>query len=378
MVTATTEKTPQKHGTFLGLRVKLVVGFTLIFSVVFGVAYFWFFTFATDMAIDRIKSDLSGTLLGAADKIDKAGFEELVTDAEPRADGYTDDPNYWNHVEWLATVNEIEPRAFVYSFINGERPDELIFIGSSSAPTDVELPPEEREGVTFRAYCLGYTLTPDEIEALGVADDPKFIASDDCGDGSTNLGVIETGSTVFEDYYTDQWGEWISAYTPIVNDDQQIIGGLGIDFEASYVKEVQNNILDSVVYSFIITYTALFLLVFIVSRTLTRPMRQLTKAAEKIADGNYDLAEAKAQIGGRFRDEITTLAEVFVDMADKVYKREAKLKQQVAELKIEIDEVKARKQVSEIVDSDFFEELKDKANVIRKRKAEREQPGSEE
>jgi hypothetical protein len=54
------------------------------------------------------------------------------------------------------------------------------------------------------------------------------------------------------------------------------------------------------------------------------------------------------------------------------------LKQQVAELKIEIDEVKAHKQVSEIVDSDFFEELKDKANVIRKRKAEREQSASEE
>jgi HAMP domain-containing protein len=378
MVTATTEKTPQKNGTFLGLCVKLVVGFTLIFSVVFGVAYFWFFTFATDMAIDRIKSDLSGTLLGAADKIDKAGFEELVTNAEPRADGYTDDPNYWNHVEWLATVNEIEPRAFVYSFIKGERPDELIFIGSSFAPTDVELPQEDRAGVTFRAYCLGFNLTPDEIEALGVSEDPKFIAPADCGDGSTNLGVIDTGSTVFEDYYTDQWGQWISAYTPIVNDDQQIIGGLGIDFEASYVKQVQSNILDSVVYSFIITYTVLFLLVFIVSRTLTRPMRQLTSAAEKIADGNYDLIEAKAQIGGRFRDEITTLAEVFVDMADKVYKREAKLKQQVAELKIEIDEVKAHKQVSEIVDSDFFEELKDKANVIRKRKAEREQSASEE
>jgi methyl-accepting chemotaxis protein len=240
------------------------------------------------------------------------------------------------------------------------------------------LPQEDREGVTFRAYCLGFNLTPDEIEALGVSEDPKFIAPADCGDGSTNLGVIDTGSTVFEDYYTDQWGQWISAYTPIVNDDQQIIGGLGIDFEASYVKQVQSNILDSVVYSFIITYTVLFLLVFIVSRTLTRPMRQLTSAAEKIADGNYDLTEAKAQIGGRFRDEITTLAEVFVDMADKVYKREAKLKQQVAELKIEIDEVKAHKQVSEIVDSDFFEELKDKANVIRKRKAEREQSASEE
>ena len=66
------------------------------------------------------------------------------------------------------------------------------------------------------------------------------------------------------------------------------------------------------------------------------------------------------------------LARVFTDMADKVYQREAALKRQVRELKIEIDEVKAKQQVDEIVETDFFESLQNKATSIRQRKQSRE------
>ncbi len=53
-----------------------------------------------------------------------------------------------------------------------------------------------------------------------------------------------------------------------------------------------------------------------------------------------------------------------------VREREETLKQQVAELKIEIDEVKRQQQVGEIVDTDFFLELQDKARSIRSRRAQ--------
>jgi DNA-binding protein H-NS len=66
-------------------------------------------------------------------------------------------------------------------------------------------------------------------------------------------------------------------------------------------------------------------------------------------------------------DEISTLAEVFALMVSKVKQREESLKQQVTELKIEIDEVKRKKQVSEIVDSDFFHDLQTKARRLRSR-----------
>ncbi len=53
----------------------------------------------------------------------------------------------------------------------------------------------------------------------------------------------------------------------------------------------------------------------------------------------------------------------------EAYSREQSLKQQIQQLRIEIDEVKRQKQVSEIVDSDFFQDLQAKARLIRSRRS---------
>ena len=54
-------------------------------------------------------------------------------------------------------------------------------------------------------------------------------------------------------------------------------------------------------------------------------------------------------------------------MTQKIYKREENLKQQVKELKIEIDQVKAKQQIKEIVETEFFESIAAKAKDIRAR-----------
>ena len=75
---------------------------------------------------------------------------------------------------------------------------------------------------------------------------------------------------------------------------------------------------------------------------------------------------------GRITDEIGTLANVFAIMVSKVYQREQTLRLQVEQLKIEIDQVKQQKQVSEIVETDFFKDLVEKANIIRARSRHKE------
>jgi hypothetical protein len=52
-------------------------------------------------------------------------------------------------------------------------------------------------------------------------------------------------------------------------------------------------------------------------------------------------------------------------MVKKVYQREQTLRHQVQELTIIIDQKKRESKVSEIVESDFFTELKQKATKLR-------------
>ncbi len=174
--------------------------------------------------------------------------------------------------------------------------------------------------------------------------------------------------------YSDDWGTWVSAYGPIRNTAGQPVGAVGIDFAADYVGQVQQQIRTSVLQAFLVTYGVLFVLIFLLSRILTRPIVKLTRMASCVANGWYDQDfSGLVSRAGLGRDEITSLAETFlvmVDMVDKVREREESLKQQVAELKIEIDEVKRQQQVGEIVDTDFFLELQDKARTIRRRRSQ--------
>ncbi|CCQ51624.1 hypothetical protein [Crocosphaera watsonii] len=64
-------------------------------------------------------------------------------------------------------------------------------------------------------------------------------------------------------------------------------------------------------------------------------------------------------------DELGQLARVFQNMAKQVEIRETKLRQQVQELKIEIDRSKQAKQVAEIVQTDSFKNLKQKLKRLK-------------
>ena len=144
---------------------------------------------------------------------------------------------------------------------------------------------------------------------------------------------------------------------------------MGVDFEADYVRDIQASIRSRVLWIFTLTYGGIFILVYFISGLMARPVRQLTPIVEQIGDGNYDQDKALQALykKRRFNDEMSTLAVVFELMLGQVRKREENLKQQVEDLKIQIDDSKRKRQVSEIVDTDFFRDLQAKARTLRQR-----------
>ncbi|HIK18693.1 MAG TPA: hypothetical protein IGS53_25900 [Leptolyngbyaceae cyanobacterium M33_DOE_097] len=60
-----TASTKAKRAKFISLRFKLLVGFTVVYSIVFATAYGWFYRYSTDRAMERIQKDLVNTLSGA-------------------------------------------------------------------------------------------------------------------------------------------------------------------------------------------------------------------------------------------------------------------------------------------------------------------------
>lgn len=379
-MSADTEKTkPQstkkgKRVIFFSLRWKLLIGFTVLFSLVFAGAFYWFLDYATQQALIRIQDDLMNTLEGAAGLIDGDTLTSLAQDGVPNAvgdawlavsvaeenespetetlrayalenygegtpTGFSDDARYQELMDQLQTIHDIEPRAWPYLYVSASGEREITYIADLWARYDPSsATPFLFTKVSKRSY-------------NGVNELTRRL--DDNGEFNT---------------YGDEWGKWLSAYAPVQNSLGENVGAIGIDFEAGYVEEVQDEIRSRIIVAFVIANGGLFLLVLFVSLSLTRPIQRLTVSAENLGEGDYNQDMTQYQSSSILKDEIVRLADVFTIMANKVYQREQNLRRQVESLRIEIDEAKKQKQVSEIADTDFFRELRTKAQDMRNRR----------
>ena len=94
-----------------------------------------------------------------------------------------------------------------------------------------------------------------------------------------------------------------------------------------------------------------------------RNVDRVTAAAAAVEAGKFDVAtiEGVAQRS----DELGQLARVFGRMAREVHAREQRLKQEVRQLRIEIDETRTARQVAEITETDYFQDLQKQVDKLR-------------
>jgi len=254
----------------MSLRLKLIISLTLLFTVAFAGIFYWLYNFVSDQTWNLIKADAQDTLAGALEG------------------HYTDDPRYWEHVQWLYHVHEVEPRAFVYTYIAGAEPNEVVYIGSHGA---VLTPPK---GAPFKFSEPNSTLLTHGLS--GPIVNESF---------NTSTGEDDFGNC------------GVTTCTPIKNSKCEIVGALGIDFKTDYVTKVQDTLLKLLLAVFGVIYVGFFLLIWFYSNSLARPITRLTQIARQIGDGHYDQnLEALTKV--RLRDEIGILAEVFDIMVNKV------------------------------------------------------------
>ncbi len=91
---------------------------------------------------------------------------------------------------------------------------------------------------------------------------------------------------------------------------------------------------------------------------------RVTEAAGAVEAGSFDLA-ALDGVAAR-TDALGQLARTFRRMAGEVQAREERLRAEVRELRIEIDEARQARQVAEITDTDYFRSLRDRAVELRR------------
>ena len=91
---------------------------------------------------------------------------------------------------------------------------------------------------------------------------------------------------------------------------------------------------------------------------------RVTDAASALEDDRFEPAILET-VAAR-DDALGTLARSFARMAGQVRAREDRLRKEVAELRIEIDEAKQAQRVAEITGTDYFQDLRGRAAELRR------------
>lgn len=94
-----------------------------------------------------------------------------------------------------------------------------------------------------------------------------------------------------------------------------------------------------------------------------RNVARVTDAAAAVEAQIFD-SQTLADVAAR-TDALGQLARVFSRMASEIFAREQRLKQQVQQLRIELDEARQARQVAEITETDYFQQLEAKAKDLR-------------
>lgn len=299
--------TPLAH-RFISLRVKLILGFTCAFSIVFIGITHWFYSFTINEMISRLKIDMQDTLQGAAKGVDVPELMSLYEDGAVNAEGFSDDPRFHNQLDWLDTIHQTEPQAWLYLFVLGHSSHNRRN-GASAVPPDSE----------EIIYLVDLWVKYDKRKAS------RFLESDIPNPRARK--AMEFRETVlYPRIYTDKWGSWLSATVPLFDQDGNAVALLGLDIEASYIEQMKAKIQNRLFLAFLVSYAIFLSLIYSLSGELTQKLTLLSELVHNTSNGNYKYPSNKDSTD-YFPDELNYLSRQFHKMIERVKIREEQIRE---------------------------------------------------
>ena len=118
---------------------------------------------------------------------------------------------------------------------------------------------------------------------------------------------------VEKNFYTDEWGTWLTGYAPVYNSAGGIECILGIDIAADRVLAYQKNLRNLYLSIFLLCIPIMLIAGWLLGRTMTVPIKELETYTRKISQGDFDV-----KIPRRTNDEIGELVDSFNDMTTQL------------------------------------------------------------
>jgi methyl-accepting chemotaxis protein len=177
----------------------------------------------------------------------------------------------------------------------------------------------ESNGLKY-LYTLGSTTENGQTQYFYVVDGAPENAPEGefspLGTPETNAysGMIHAfseGTPFVGELTNDDYGATITAYVPLFGEDGVMLGVIGADFDATKVYELMKKNTSTTIIVAISAIAAGIVLVYLLARYLTSPLKKLTAQVARVREGDMTVHIASGR-----KDEIGHLAETFAQLVD--------------------------------------------------------------
>jgi methyl-accepting chemotaxis protein len=218
-----------------------------------------------------IRTSYTNTLNGVADLIEQQ-FPVLAEVDSLRSAGELNSDEYWQFVREIKVVADSFGLTYIYllTMENGEH--HFVF---DIDDLDTEFIPEE--------FFQLYDDAPPELDL-----------------------VMKTGERQLSAPYTDEWGSFVSLFTPIFAEGSSgtPVAILGLDFDLSFIDSLERRAFIALGLALVLSILVSALAALWVSRLLLRPIRKIVDQGNALAAMQFDInivVDRKDEIGGMQR-----------------------------------------------------------------------------
>ena len=149
-----------------------------------------------------------------------------------------------------------------------------------------------------------------------------------------------TGTILEPEFYTDEYGTFLSGYAPIFSSEGQRVGVIGVDITANTILAREQEYRNRLIIIFLIALGLIVVAGFISADYLAKPIVGLRDAAKKISQGDFTHSITKipgtrelADLAIDFNAMTTNLSELINDLEQRVAERTADIERKSDQLR---------------------------------------------
>jgi methyl-accepting chemotaxis protein len=112
--------------------------------------------------------------------------------------------------------------------------------------------------------------------------------------------VYATGQPQISKPYTDEWGSFVSLFTPVFDSSNSIIGILALDYDVTMVQSLERQVNVALSIALVIELIFSILAAFLVASSLIKPIKKIVGIGHTLAEMHFDIEisiDRKDEIG---------------------------------------------------------------------------------